>query len=73
MVLRGRQRKRSESLCLRAAIRTAMPPAVALVAILSFGAMFFKTAKAFLKMASLSGCLSMTASVACRGNGDELG
>ncbi len=67
----GMQRKESERWCSRAAIRTAMPPAAAMATLLStlFHARFTKTQQAFSRTAALSGCVFMTASVACRGEG----
>ena len=69
--VRGRQREGSERWCPRAAIRTAMPPAAAMATLLSsfLNASFAKTKQAFLRTAALSGCVFMTASVACRGEG----
>ena len=68
--VRGRQREGSERWCPRAAIRTAMPPAAAMATWLSlFTARTLKTEQAFLRTAALSGCVFMTASVACRGKG----
>ena len=68
--VRGRQREGSERWCPRAAIRTAMPPAAAMATLLSaFIARFPKIRQAFSRTAALSGCVFMTASVACRGKG----
>ena len=68
--MRGRQRKESERWCPRAAIRTAMPPATAMAILLSaLRARIFKTMKARSRTAAMSGCVLMTASVACRGKG----
>ena len=64
------QKERSERWCPRAAIRTAMPPAAAMATLLSaLLARFAKTKQAFSRTAALSGCLSMTESVACRDKG----
>ena len=66
----GRQREGSERWCPRAAIRTAMPPAAAMATLLSaLTERFPKTLKARTRTAALSGCVFMTASVACRGEG----
>ena len=68
--VRGRQREGSERWCPRAAIRTAMPPAAAMATTLSsFTARLHKTLQAISRTAALSGCVFMTASVACRGEG----
>ena len=72
--VRGRQREGSERWCPRAAIRTAMPPAAAMATLLSallarFAKTKHKTKQAFSRTAALSGCFSMTESVACRGKG----
>ena len=68
--VRGRQRAGSERWGPRAAIRTAMPPAAAMATLLSaLLARFAKTKQAFSRTAALSGCFSMTESVACRGKG----
>ena len=79
---RGRQREGLERWCPRTAIRTAMPPAAAMVTTLSAFltenpiivntrgiVRFAKTPQACSRTAALSGCVFMTASVACRGKG----
>ena len=54
----------------RAAIRTAMPPAAAMATLLSvLHARIAKAKQACLRMASLWGCVFMTASMTCRGKG----
>ena len=69
--VKGRQREGSERWCPRAAIRTAMPPAAAMATVLSalLYARFAKTRQASFRTAALSGCIFMTASVACWGKG----